>query len=197
MEESLTKCNLAFIDGQNLHLGTTKCQVCAKRKNIEFRRFKISDCDCGFAWKVDLFKFRRFLSDKYHVTKAYYFLGFLDDNNQSLYKDLGKAGFKVIFRAHSKSMSGNKKGNVDTDIVFEMMRNVLENKRLGKIVLVSGDGDYYKTIKFLDRKGYFLHILFPNGRTASSLYNDISSKNKTSLNRVRKKIEYKKKKGHC
>ena len=37
-----------------------------------------------------------------------------------------------------------KKGNVDTDIVFEIMKNLIDNKRFDKVVIVSGDGDYKK-----------------------------------------------------
>lgn len=76
-----------------------------------------------------------------------------------------------------------------------MMRNVIENPELDKILLVSGDGDYFRTVKYLIEKDKFLHILFPSGKTASSLYNNLDNKFKTSLNRVKNKIEYKKEKG--
>ena len=48
--------NLAFVDGQNLHLGTT-----------------LSDK----AWKVNLSRFKIYLEKKYSVTEAYYFLGYV------------------------------------------------------------------------------------------------------------------------
>ena len=54
--------NFAFIDGQNLHLGVR---------------------DLG--WKLDYQRFRVYLADKYHVTRAYYFLGYMPEN-QILYK---------------------------------------------------------------------------------------------------------------
>lgn len=78
--------NLAFIDWQNLYHGTTKSN-----------------------WKIDLFKFRIFLRDKYKVKEAYYFLGYLNQDYQELYNDLQKAGFIVAFREHSKNMQGTKK----------------------------------------------------------------------------------------
>lgn len=52
--------NLAFIDGQNLYRGTTLTNP---------------------RWGVDLFKFREYLTKKYDVQKAYYFLGFPDEEH--------------------------------------------------------------------------------------------------------------------
>lgn len=48
--KNIRENNLAFIDGQNLHLGTTQN-----------------------GWKVDHNKLRIYLKDKYHVIEAYYF----------------------------------------------------------------------------------------------------------------------------
>jgi uncharacterized LabA/DUF88 family protein len=184
--------NIAFIDAQNLHLGTTKCNTCSKEKNVPFKDLSVSDCECGTAWKIDLFKFREYLRERYSIDEAHYFLGFLDESNQNLYSDLQKAGFIVFFREHNKKMLGTKKGNVDTDIVFEIMKNLIENKDLEKIVLVSGDGDYKKTVDYLVKKNKLKKILFPNGQNASSLYNNLDNSLKLSLSRktVRQFIEY-------
>lgn len=183
--------NLAFVDGQNLYLGTTKCILCAKTKNINFEDITLSDCECGKAWKIDFLKLRKYLYDKYNIDEAYYFLGFLDENNQKIYSNLQKAGFIIIFREHSKGMSGKKKGNVDTDIVFEIMKNLIENEDLEKILLVSGDGDYKKMVQYLVDKNRFLRILFPNGKQASSLYNGLDNSFKLSLDRytIRRLLE--------
>lgn len=55
------KNNLAFIDGQNLRLGTTKCENCSRNKNIDFKEISFADCSCGKAWRVDMFKLREYL----------------------------------------------------------------------------------------------------------------------------------------
>jgi len=132
--------NIAFIDGQNLHLGT--------RSNN---------------WKVDVYKLRTYLRDKYNITEAYYFLGFLNEDNQDLYNDLQKAGFIITFREHNKTMSSQKKGNVDTDIIFEMMRTYIDNKNFEKILLISGDGEkigdiYFATLDHPVTKGKIKYI---------------------------------------
>lgn len=144
--------NLAFIDGQNLHLGTTQN-----------------------GWKIEHTKFRIYLKDKYHVDEAYYFLGYVSEEQQNLYSNLQKAGFIVLFKEHSSALKGTKKGNVDTDIVFEIMKTILERKDFNKILLVSGDGDYKKIVDFLIQKDIFKKLLFPNNKFASSLYAKLGS----------------------
>ncbi|MFA5888843.1 MAG: NYN domain-containing protein [Candidatus Paceibacterota bacterium] len=144
--------NLAFIDGQNLHLGTTHD-----------------------GWRVDLYKFRVYLKDKYGVDKAYYVLGYVSDEEQDLYNNLQDAGFIVIFKQHNSILLTTKKGNVDTDIVFEIMKNLIDNKDFDKIVLVSGDGDYKKVVDYLIKKDRFKKILFPNRKFASSLYRSLGA----------------------
>ena len=143
--------NLAFIDGQNLHLGTTQ-----------------------EGWKVDLRKFRIYLKDKYSVNEAYYFLGYVSDLEQELYKNIQKAGFILVFKHHNPALQTAKKGNVDTDIVFEVMRNLIDNQNFNKVVLVSGDGDYIRLVDYLINKNKFEKILFPNRKFASSMYKHIT-----------------------
>lgn len=164
--------NLAFIDGQNLHMGTRSATD---------------------PWKVDHKKLRVYLRDKYKVEEAYYFLGYIDERQQELYSNLQRAGFIVLFKGHNEDMIGRKKGNVDTDIVFEVMKNLIDNKDLKKVVLISGDGDYRKLVDFLIEKERFEKILFPNRRFASSLYNGFSNQYCVHLEQsdIRKKVAYK------
>lgn len=146
--------NYAFIDGQNLHMGTTKI----KR-----------------SWKINLKKFRVFLKDKYNVKTAYYFLGCVNENYQDLYTEIQESGFVLIFREHSTEMVGKKKGNVDSDIIFQIMKKMYTRENFDKIVLVSGDGDYKLLVDFLIEEKKLKKILFPNRQFASSLYKKIGS----------------------
>jgi len=167
--DKVFKTNIAFIDGQNLHLGTTQN-----------------------GWKVDLKKFRVYLKDKYHVEEAYYFLGYVSEDQQELYNKLQKSGFIVLFKEHGSNLLAKKKGNVDTDIVFEVMKNIIDNDIFSKIVLVSGDGDYKKLVDYLIKKNKFEKILFPNMKFASSLYKKLGNEYFAMLDRedIKKRIEY-------
>lgn len=147
--------NIAFIDGQNLYMGTA-----LNKKS---------------AWRVDLEKFRIFLRDKYHVKTAYYFLGYVQEKHQDLYNDIQEAGFVLEFREHNTAMIGKKKGNVDADIIFKIMRRLYKKDDFDKVVLVSGDGDYKMLVDFLIQEKRFEKILFPNRQFASSLYKKIGS----------------------
>lgn len=147
MQQKVKISNIAFVDGQNLHMGTK---------------------DHG--WSVDLKKFRVYLREKYHVTEAYYFLGFVTEEEQDLYDSIQKSGFILSFREHSSALKGKKKGNVDCDIVFNVMKKLVENEPFDKIFIVSGDGDYIKLVDFLVKKKRFGKMLFPNKEFPSSLY---------------------------
>lgn len=164
--------NQAFIDGQNLMLGTT-----------------LSDSP----WKIDLYRLRRYLRERYNITKAYYFIGCLNENLQDLYDKIQEAGFVLVFRAHGEGLVSHKKGNVDTDVVFTIMKNFHECTDVDKFFLVSGDGDYYKTIKYLHNQGKLGKVLFPAHRKASSLYRQIGGTYFDYLDYpdVKKKIELK------
>jgi uncharacterized LabA/DUF88 family protein len=145
--------NIAFIDGQNLYMGT------------------MSDVP---KWEINFPKLRKYLDEKYSVEKAYYFLGFLNEDYQELYDNIQEAGFILKFREHNSAMVGKKKGNVDSDIIFDIMKRIYKKEVFDKIILVSGDGDYKMLVDFLIEEGKFKKILFPNKKFASSLYKKIT-----------------------
>ncbi|MEA3272202.1 MAG: hypothetical protein U9P90_00875 [Patescibacteria group bacterium] len=107
MKFSNKENNLAFIDGQNLYLGTTK----SKDK-----------------WAVDLEKFRIYLRKKYKVGKAYYFLGCVNNDYQDLYDEIQEAGFILKFREHNTVMLGKKKGNVGSEFYDWLENKNIKNK---------------------------------------------------------------------
>ena len=164
--------NIAHIDGQNLNLGIKEINL-----------------------KVDFAKFRIYLKDKYHIKYAYYYLGHKQDSNvsmTSLYDNLQKAGFILRFKDFNELMISAKKGNVDCDIIFHIMESLYKKESKGKVLLVSGDGDYKKIVDFLIQENKFLKILFPNKKFASSLYKKLGSEKCDNLNNIRHYIEYKK-----
>jgi uncharacterized LabA/DUF88 family protein len=146
--------NSAYIDGQNLYMGTNS------KPN---------------PWNIDLIRFRKYLEKKYNVSRAYYFLGFVQETNQELYEKIQSAGFILIFRQHNSAMLGMKKGNVDTDIVFTIMKKMYRKENFEKIIFVSGDGDYKMLVDFLIEENRLHKVLFPNGKFASSLYKKLGA----------------------
>ncbi len=148
-------------------------------------------------WHINLKKFRIYLKDKYDVETAYYYLGYVQDTlkAQEIYEIIQRAGFVIVFRQHSESMVGRKKGNVDSDIIFSIMKKICKKESFDKIVLVSGDGDYKQLVDFLIEEKRFKKILFPDKRRASSLYKKIGSEFFDYLENLKTYIEYRKEKG--
>jgi uncharacterized LabA/DUF88 family protein len=148
--------NYCYVDGQNLHLGTAGTDP---------------------AWYIDLYKFRVYLREKYKVEKAFYYLGYVQEGVkiEQLYENIQNAGFILVFRQHNVAMIGKKKGNVDSDIIFSIMKRLQKDQDLDKILLVSGDGDYKMLIDYLIEENKLEKILFPNKKFKSSLYKEIGA----------------------
>lgn len=158
--------NFAFIDGQNLNLGVRE-----------------------IGWKVDYFKFRIYLKEKFGVNKAYYFIGYVEGNSD-LYASLQEAGYILIFKPTFKNKDGKIKGNCDAELVLQAM---IEFNKYNKAVIVSGDGDFYCLIKYLREKDKLKTVIVPNKEKYSALIKKSSSGNITFMNDLKRKVEYKEK----
>lgn len=167
------KGNYAFIDSQNLNLGVQK-----------------------MGWKLDWRKFRQHLKDVYNVDKAFMFIGYLPDN-EKLYDQMHDLGYLIVLkptlemydtderrekreeRSEEKQISeGVKqgdikpeekrvtKGNVDAELVLYAVK---EMPNYNKAVVVSGDGDFFSLVEYLDQQQKLLQILAPNWQYSSLL----------------------------
>ena len=162
----------AFIDSQNLNLGTSK--DITKRWKVIYK-----------GWKLDFRKFRRYLSDKYRVSKALLFIGYIKQN-ESLYKKLKADGYDLIFKPTVKDNVGKPKGNVDADLVLHAA--AVEFSKYDKAVVVSGDGDFYCLHEYLKKKQKLLRIIVPNSKSESSLLRPFQ-KYKTFIEFEKHKLE--------
>jgi uncharacterized LabA/DUF88 family protein len=153
----------AFIDSQNL--------------NVSVQRL---------GWKMDWKKFRQFLADKYGVTQAFMFIGYIPEQ-EKMYEQLHDAGYAVVLkptfdmtrpRPDAPDEQGAKKGkgeedekhvkgNVDADLVLWAMK---EMKDYDQAVIVSGDGDFYSLVEYLVEQKRLHTLLAPSGHY-SNLYN--------------------------
>ena len=166
----------AFIDSQNLNLGTSK-DIRNKRGKIIYK-----------GWKLDFKKFRIYLSDKFRVSKAFLFIGRIPQNEQ-MYKRLSSYGYKIIFKPTTKDESGKPKGNIDAELVLHSV--AIEYPNYDKAVIVSGDGDFYCLHEYLVEKNKLLAIVIPNKKSASSLLRPFD-KYKDLIENEREKLIYKK-----
>jgi len=88
------KNNYAFIDAQNVYMGTR-----------------------GDGWIVDLFRLRRYLKERFGVSKAFWFAGYLPEQ-EAFYAVLRNAGFIAVFKEVARDQDGAPKGNVDVDLTL-------------------------------------------------------------------------------
>ena len=162
--------NYAYIDNQNLYLATKNAPE---------------------PWTVDMLRFRVYLREKYKVERAYLFMGVYDKKYGARYKFYTECGYELMFRAHVPSTGSPKKGNVDTDVIFQMMHDYHHNL-FDKCLLVTGDGDYFKTVDYLLKQNRFECLILPSHKNASSLYKKITHDYYIYLDDAsyKKKLEY-------
>jgi len=159
-----TENNYAFIDSNNLNLSI---------KNQ--------------GWTLDFWKFRKYLSDRFTVKKAYIFIGYVS-NNEPLYTHLQESGYILIFKPTLKLPDETCKGNVDAELV---LHTLIQYKNYDKAVIVSGDGDFHCLVEYLVKQRKLKRLIIPNKYRFSSLLRRFSSLT-TFLNGTEKKLGTKK-----
>ncbi len=156
-QNKVVKPNYAFIDSQNLNLGVQRV-----------------------GWKMDWKKFRQYLKDKYNVEKAFMFIGYVPEN-ENLYKQMQEAGYLVVLKPTvdmymtKEELADEKhvtKGNADAELVLHAMK---ELNNYDKAVVVSGDGDFFCLVEYLDQINKLHSLLAPNDHY-SSLYSPYAEK---------------------
>lgn len=161
-----TKNNYAFIDGQNLNLGVQ-----------------------SLGWRLDFMRFRRYLKEKYSVTTAYLFIGYIAEN-KDLYLSLQKYGYILVFKPTLAHKDGTVKGNVDAELVLQAMIDYLV---YDKAVIISSDGDFYCLVKYLDEHGKLEIVISPYTKTCSILLKRVARGKLFFVDNLRNKLEYKRK----
>jgi uncharacterized LabA/DUF88 family protein len=154
--------NYAFIDSQNLNLSIREQ-----------------------GWNLDFNKFRAYLTRKYDINKAFIFIGYVPEY-QSLYDNLKKDGYTLVFKPTLKLPDGRSKGNVDAELVLHTM---IEYPNFEKALLVTGDGDFYCLLEYLQKMDKLLKLMIPNKEKFSSLFRNMMPQI-VFMNNLRKLLEH-------
>ena len=173
--KKLPKRNIvyAFIDSQNLNLGTSKDVYKGKQRIYK-------------GWNLDFKKFRRYLKDKFRVRKAFLFIGYIKQN-EMLYKRLKSYGYDLVYKPTVKDNFGKPKGNVDAELVLHSA--AIEYPNYEKAVIVSGDGDFACLHEYLEKNKKLLRIIIPNSKSESSLLRSFH-KYKTFIEFEKEKLKF-------
>lgn len=152
----------AFIDGQNLHQSILEQ-----------------------GWKLDHRRFRKYLSDKLGVSKAFYFLGRLPSQSR-LYDNLRNSGYTLIFKKTLVLASGDVKGNVDAELILNAM---IQLHNYSEAVIVAGDGDYYCLLEYLQKINKLCRLVIPDKHKYSRLLRRFGNK-RLFVSELRNRLEY-------
>lgn len=155
--------NFAFIDGQNLNLGIK-----------------------SLGWKLDYARFRKYLLEKYSITTAYYFIGYVA-GNQPLYSELQKAGYVLVFKPTIPDGDGKIKGNIDADLVLQAM---IDFSNYDKAIIASSDGDFYSLVKHLYKNKKLCFVMSPYVKTCSSLLKIEAKERIVFMDNLKNKLEH-------
>jgi len=160
--------NYASIDSQNVNLA-----IRAQGRRLDFARFRI------------------YLKEKYAVSKAFRFIGCIPQY-QDIYSFLQDAGYIVIFKPtiEYKGDDGIKKpkGNVDAELVLHAM---IQYQNYDQAVIVTGDGDFYCLVDYLNKQGKLNRLLIPNADKHSRLLKPFAPNKIDFMNTLREKLRYK------
>lgn len=154
-----------FIDGNNLNLGIQ-----------------------SQGWKLDYKRFRVYLKEKYNVSRAYLFIGYVP-TNQDLYSFLQKAGYVLVFKPTLPDTDGRVKGNIDADLVLQVM---IDFKNYDKAIIITSDGDFHSLVKYLYEQQKLLFVMSPYTKTCSALLKKAAKEKIVFMDNLRRKLEYKK-----
>jgi len=154
----------AYIDSNNLNLGIR-----------------------ALGWKLDFQRFRIYLKEKYNVSVAYLFIGYVP-TQQDLYSSLQKTGYVLVFKPTLPDKDGNVKGNIDADLVLQAM---IDYKNYDKAIIVTSDGDFYSVVKYLYEQNKLLFVMSPYVKTCSALLKKAAKEKIVFMDNLRKKLEYK------
>jgi len=159
-----TPKNYAYIDGNNLHLSII-----------------------NLGWKLDYRRLRSYLIEKYRVEIAYYFIGYIKEN-ESLYLNLKRHGYKLIYKEVSRDDRDNIKGNVDAELVLQ---TIIDIEIYNKAIIVSGDGDFACLIKHLVTRDKLARVLAPSRTKCSRLLRKAAGSKIDFLDDLEEKLRYK------
>ncbi len=157
--------NYAFIDSQNVYLGVQR-----------------------LGWKLDFKKFRIYLREKYGITKAYLFIGYLPEN-QKRYNALLSFGYDIIFKTVQRNADGIIKGNCDAELVLQAM---IDYANYDKALITTGDGDFTCLVKHLDKNDKFECLLAPSKHGCARLLREAAKGKWLSMETLRNRLAHQK-----
>jgi len=152
LKNKYIKVTYAFIDSQNVNLSIQEQ-----------------------GWKLDFKKFRVYLKEKFNVSKAYLFTGYIP-KYQKMYDFLTRVGYTLIFKDIVEYSEGKEKivkGKCDAELVLQAMVDI---RNYDKAIITTNDGDFACLVKYLTTQDKLLYVLSPSRHKCSVLLRKAAGK---------------------
>jgi len=199
--------NYAFIDNQNLNLGIQKLGW-----KMDWRKFRAFLGDNYGVEKA--FMFIGYMPEYEDLYEQMHDAGYLivlkptlemfktppaeaeqaEEEQTQPYKTYGEQAAELTVDQSTTNGSANPqgeavkrpvKGNVDAELVLYAVK---EMPNYQKGIVISGDGDFYSLVEYMEERGKLLHLMVPN-RLYSSLLKPFE-KYIVRLDQRRRELEY-------
>jgi uncharacterized LabA/DUF88 family protein len=198
------KKNYAFIDNQNLNLGIQKLGW-----KMDWRKFRAFLKDSYGVEKA--FMFIGYMPEYEDLYEQMHDAGYLivlkptlemfktppaevehavEEQDNKTYKTYGEQAAEPVAGNGSAGPQNETakrpvKGNVDAELVLYAVK---EMPNYQKGIIISGDGDFYSLVEYMQEQGKLLHLMVPN-RLYSSLLKPFESYI-VRLDQRRRELEY-------
>jgi uncharacterized LabA/DUF88 family protein len=144
MEARKLPKNILYIDAANLILTARDFQL-----------------EYNIYWLLEYLKFR------YKIAHCIYFTGRFTDSAKD-YDFLSSLGVEMVFKEIYRE-TDKVKANCDVEISHRVTFDI-ENNQVGKVILISGDGDFYSLLKYVEGTQRETKLLGIHPRKTSKLY---------------------------
>lgn len=136
---------------------------------------------------MDWQKFLHYLQTEHNVATAYLFIGYMREH-EDMYRQLHELGYLIVLKptvgmydtppdipAHGSKTQADLakssgrppiKGNIDAELVLYALKDM---PKYNQAVIVSGDGDFYCLVEYLESKNRLKAILAPNWQYSTLL----------------------------
>lgn len=144
-----------FIDGANL---------CAATRALEF--------------DIDYKLLLRWLKEQTRLVRAFYYTALLDDQEYSpirpLVDWLDYNGYTMVTKPVKEFTDAHGRKKVKTNIDVELALDMIElSEHLDHVVLFSGDGDFHRLVKYIQRKGIRVTVISTIQTSPSMIADDL------------------------
>ncbi len=155
--------NYAFIDNENVNVSTQR-----------------------LGWKLDWWKFLRWLKKDFWVTKAFLFMWYIPEY-QKMYDFFESLWYELIFKKIHLWDNIPNKGNIDAELVLHTMA---KKDDYHQAIIVSGDWDFSSLVDYLHTHKKLRCVIWPNKKRSSDFLQESADGRFLYLDWFKKQLWY-------